>query len=82
MLYENLPYNLSRMNIDRIFTEFTRGVTSERYRGINLIYNELLDEKMLYRTIRPRVLNHVDRKGIGKDVWRKNMVRNKVWRFL
>lgn len=64
MLYENLPYNLSRMNIDRIFTEFTRGVTSERYRGINLIYNELLDEKMLYRTIRPRVLNHVVEKGL------------------
>jgi len=68
MLYENLPYNLREMNIDRIFTGYTFGVTSDSYQGINSIYNHLQDEKVTFQNIRPRVLNYIAEGGLKECI--------------
>lgn len=64
MLYENLPYNLRQMNIDRIFTGYTFGMTSDCYKGINFIYNQSPDKEVLFRNIRPRVINYIAERGL------------------
>ena len=65
MLYEIMPYYLNRINTDRIFTAHNIGITSDRYLGMDLIFNQMVNTKGApSRFIMPKMLNYIAEKGL------------------
>lgn len=65
ILYENMPYSLKQINIDRIFTGHNRSITSDRYQGIDLIFKRMISPARLSAwTITPPILNYITEKGL------------------
>ena len=69
LLTEGIPHCLNDINIDRVFSGHTRSVTSERFRGMDLIYNQMLNPKKssgLYT--RPGIFNYIAEKGLQGSI--------------
>lgn len=57
--------NLLRMEINRLFTDFHRSISSNKYNGINLIYDKMLQSRLKKEFIQPSSLNHTVEKDLN-----------------
>ncbi|WP_059026135.1 hypothetical protein [Gabonibacter massiliensis] len=64
MLYNDMPYYLDRVNTSHIFTDHNRSITSDRYRGMDLIFNQMIQPEEVRLNITPKILNRIVEKGL------------------
>ena len=65
LLTQGIPYRLRNMNINRVFSGYTRSVTSDKYPGMDLIYKQMLnplESSGLFAS--PRTLSRIAEKGL------------------
>ncbi|MCQ4872352.1 golvesin C-terminal-like domain-containing protein [Butyricimonas paravirosa] len=69
ILYQSMPSYLNLINIDHIFTDHIRHVTSDRYRGIDIIFNQIMSLKgSKSYNIMPQTLNDIAEKGLKESI--------------
>lgn len=69
LLTEGIPHGLNDINIDRVFSGHTRSVTSEKYRGMDLIYNQMLNPQISSGLhTRPNIFNSIAKKGLQGSI--------------
>lgn len=69
ILYKKMPSYLKQINIGHIFTDHIRSVTSDRYRGMDLIFDKIASPDISQRyTIMPQRLNDIAEKGLKECI--------------
>ena len=69
ILYKNMPSYLEQINIGHIFTDHIRSVTSDRYHGIDLIFDKIATPDISHRyNIMPQRLNDIAEKGLKECI--------------
>ena len=69
LLTQGIPWHLSNMNIARVFSGHTRSVTSDRYLGMDLIYNQMLKPlKSSGLSVNPKSLARIVEKGLQESI--------------
>ncbi|WP_065219100.1 MULTISPECIES: golvesin C-terminal-like domain-containing protein [Butyricimonas] len=65
MLYDKMPYYLDCMHIGHIFTGYSRSITSDRYQGIDVIFNQMMNpEVSISLNILPEMLDYITERGL------------------
>lgn len=69
ILYKKMPSYLEQINISHIFTDHIRSVTSDRYCGMDLIFDKIASPDISQRyTIMPQRLNDIVEKGLKECI--------------
>ncbi|KIO44695.1 hypothetical protein BA92_06565 [Sanguibacteroides justesenii] len=64
MLSYKIPFLLDRMNMGHIFSDYNSSITSDRYQGIDLIFDKMKSLKELRDEVSPKILNRIAEKGL------------------
>ncbi len=59
-----LPFYLDQMRINRIFSDYTSSITSDRYQGIDAIFKQIINPKVFKKDMNPKTINRIAEKGL------------------
>lgn len=64
LLSDKLPYALKHTGIDKVFSGHTRSMTSDKFRGVDLLYRQMMNPLSLNLTVKPSMLEQIEKNGL------------------
>ena len=64
LLDNKIPFDLSMMGVNHLFSNYSSSITSDTYQGIELIFKEMINSRSIRDKITPQMLDHIAEKGL------------------
>ena len=64
LLLDKFPSALQSTGIGKVFSGYTRSVTSDKFRGMDRLYRQMMNPLSQRFTVRPYMLKHIEKNGL------------------
>ena len=64
LLDNKIPFDLNWMGVNYLFSNYSTSITSDTYRGIELIFKEMINSQRIRDKVTPKMLDHIVEKGL------------------